>query len=170
MGNIPDEELIEMSEHLHYEIQMLVDTSRTLALLGVNELNGPILQTIRNALVESFAIHTRVLLDFLNSKQTYDTDMIADHYFDDPMEWKKARPKNTPLLESVHSRVGKEIAHLSYNRLKDEYANKEWSTKIAKDVVVTLDKFVCVVPSKRISPSFSEYINRLSKSDFWADV
>jgi len=165
-----EKKIIEMTDHLLYEVQMLINSSLALASLKINENNGPLLITIRNALVESFAIHARILLDFLYSKREKETDMIADDFFDELDKWRKVRPKKTPLLKIIHRRVGKEIVHLSYNRLKDETGNRKWSIQIAKDIVAVLDKFVCVVPSNRIGNKFSKYINYLSKSDVWTGI
>ena len=81
-------ELGRVSEHLHYEVQMLL----------VSEITGQ--GTLHNALVESFAIHVRNMLDFLwpdKPKRKSDWVIAAD-FFPSPSDWEKLRPKISQLL------------------------------------------------------------------------
>lgn len=117
-------------EHLWYEVWMLSRlTDRLLAALqhdtaaGKRDLGWLDLET-RNAQVEAFAIHARGLLDFfyppLSRKRD---DALALHYVE-PVLWKPPPP--TPALELIRGRVGKEIAHLTYGRLKVTEEAKKW--------------------------------------------
>jgi len=64
-------ELKEVSEHLHYEVCMLTSLARGIASGIAGQ--GPIL----NALLESFVVHVRVLMDFLYNKSPKPDDVIA---------------------------------------------------------------------------------------------
>ena len=65
--------LIAASDHLWYEIWMFCNLVRHL------EADREIDQVSNNALVESFAIHTRILIDFFGSshKCMHDSGMIS---------------------------------------------------------------------------------------------
>jgi hypothetical protein len=121
-----DEELVAVSEHLLYEIQMLFGTARTMATSIIGD--GKDFQTwsIRNAMVESFTVHTRILLDFLYPSKMGRDDVIADDFFDNPSTWVGQRPAESALLTEIHRRVGKEIAHLTYARLDVTPETKPW--------------------------------------------
>jgi hypothetical protein len=65
----------------------------------------------RNALVEPFTLHFRVLYDFLWADPRRD-DVSARHWFPDG-HW-EAKP--TDALREARRRTNKEIAHLTYTR------------------------------------------------------
>jgi hypothetical protein len=76
----------------------------------------------RNAQVESFAIHVRSLLDFLYDVRGKSTDAVASDYI--PAGW--TPPDKPASLDPVKSRVGKEIAHPSYNRIGLTDVTRQW--------------------------------------------
>lgn len=124
-----------MSKHLHYELWMVT----TLA----NELIGGQIGTpTHNARLESFLVHVRILTDFLFSKRGTKCDMIADDFFHDPLVWKRARGKMSKILD-IHSRVGKEIVHLSHERAeRTTPATKVWNfAAIATEIIRVMDIF-----------------------------
>jgi hypothetical protein len=83
--------------------------------------------TFANALIESFVIHVRCVLDFLYApKNRRDDDVIAQDYFDDPTEWENLRPPMSANLEKARDRAGKEMAHLTYARLDVTPEAKPW--------------------------------------------
>ena len=72
-----------------------------------------------NALLESWAVHSRVLREFLfsdsgNARRDGD-DVLAQDLFNDD-EWESIRRRPGAALSKVSARVGKEIAHLTYTR------------------------------------------------------
>ena len=80
-------EMAATSNHLFYEIDMLIETGRELA----SSMEG---QTtiLKNATLESFTLHARVLLDFLYlDKPRRKDDVIASHFLEDSDQWKKVR-------------------------------------------------------------------------------
>ena len=81
----PPEELVETSRHVLYEVHMLEVTASAIA----SEVYKG--EMLNNALVESFLIHARNLIDFLFSEGRYDTDVLAVHFLDDPDRWESQR-------------------------------------------------------------------------------
>ena len=148
----PDE-LRRVSEHLHYEVQMLLGSAQALA--SETTADG----TLRNALVESFAIHFRNMLDFLwpdKPKRKSDWVIAAD-FFPSPSDWEKLRPEiSQPLLDS-RVRAAKEIAHLTYARLAVEPEEKDWDVRqIANEVTRVVETFIRHVPMQFLGPKCTE--------------
>ncbi len=87
-------ELRRVSEHLHYEMQMLPGSAQGL----VSEITGQ--GTLHNALVESFAIHVRNMLDFLwpDKPKRKSEWVIAADVFPSPSDWEKLRPRSPNCL------------------------------------------------------------------------
>lgn len=140
------EVLRDTSELVYYEYWMLNSLAQSLAsgIFGESALN--------NAALESFTIHARVLLDFLYAQNPHLDDVIAEDYFDEPMQWRKVRSKKTATLNIVHLRVGKEVAHLSYERLDVTAEAKRWEfTQIANDINYTFSIFLRNVDEIRLA-------------------
>src|SRR2546426_9248846 len=100
------------SEHLHYEAWMFTTLARALAT-GVFGQGA-----IANAILESFTVHARALLDFLYAEHPWSDDIIAEDFFTTPEQWVSVRGDMPPSLQEVNRRVGKEISHLTYARSK----------------------------------------------------
>ena len=139
-------ELIEASGHLHYEYSMFIG----LANIQATGVFGK--SIINNALLESFTIHSRILLDFLYSNKPREDDVIAEDFLDDDY-WVLNRPQKTKTLESIHFRVGKEVAHLTYARHEVTPETKQWHfIEIANDVISIFAKFIEMVPPEKLDP------------------
>src|SRR4051812_11520484 len=129
-------QLRDASEHLHYEFWMFVTLSRALAISVFGQ------GAIRNAILESFTVHARVLLDFLYAEKPQADDVIADDFFTDPETWRQIRGDMAPALQKVNRRVGKEIAHLTYARLEVTPEIKGWSfLEIASAIEALVTRF-----------------------------
>ena len=99
---------------------------------------------LQNALLESFVIHYRALLDFFYANPRRD-DVSANHYFDSVDGWPKLRPPETEVLKTSRKRAGKEIAHLTYARLDVTPETKGWRFRqITEDLnrVIHLQDFL----------------------------
>ena len=121
MARREKDELIKASEHLTYEYSMLLAVTEALSAGRV--LN----QFLKNALLESFAIHFRALVDFLYPPaNARSDDMAAEDFFDDQTRWSEMRPTISPILDRGRRRAHKEIAHLTYARLTVTKSEKEW--------------------------------------------
>ncbi|MGC9967908.1 MAG: hypothetical protein ABSE08_21200 [Syntrophobacteraceae bacterium] len=120
---------------------------------------------INNALLESFTIHTRILLDFLYAASPKKDDVIAEDFFDDPAKWCNKRPQKSEKV-LVHRRVGKEIAHLTYARQKVTQETKPWAfIEIANEVNRCLQLFLDLLPLELLGQSWDEYKSQRDTKD-----
>jgi hypothetical protein len=114
------------NDHLIYEIGMVAGlVSRferfasllpTLDPATATATEREILDLVgRNADIESFAIHARVLIDFLYGTATRGTCFARD-FFPELSGWGMVQPEKARVLRDIRERTGTEVAHLSYNR------------------------------------------------------
>jgi hypothetical protein len=142
------DELRAASEHLHYEIEMLDYTAKALARTSVSNL--------RNALLESFTIHARSLLDVFFPSGAEENDVLAEQYFDDPMTWKMARGRKPDF--DVRANVGTQIAHLSYERLGIGPEAKNWPvSQIHADLMRVVRAFEETAARERLSSTWQDF-------------
>jgi hypothetical protein len=115
------EDLKKVSEHLSYEIRMLTSTANGL----ISEItNG---SSLHNALLESFTIHARCLVDFLYPiANPRSDDVVAEDF---APNWRAVRPPKPPVLNKLNLEVGKQIAHLTYRRISVTEEAKGWKFK-----------------------------------------
>ena len=149
------EKLREISDHLHYEVWMLVSLAKGMAsgILG----QGP----IANAVLESFIIHIRAVTNFLYAKEPQVDDAIAEDFFDTPEEWTKIRPALSKLLSQAKRRAGKEVAHLTYARLDVIPERKPWPfVQISDEISLVIKAFLENVPKNRLGSKWSPPIGR----------
>lgn len=110
-----DDELRRLSKHLAYEVEMVCWQAHYMAQALIDKVGKDLPHQAvpaRNALVEAFTLHVRVVSDFLyRPKPRYPTDAVAWDYVSD-----SEPPRKGTLLKEVDQRVGPEIAHLSYTR------------------------------------------------------
>jgi len=123
-------------------------------------------RVVNNALLESFAIHARTLLDFLcTDEPRYEDDVVAQDFFATPEQWANARSAETKALERVHGRVAKEVAHLTYARLDVTPEAKGWPfMDIAKDINTVMDEFLGMLPDDLLGPRWVEYRKERGKA------
>lgn len=142
-----ENELIEISKHLYYEFSMFIGLTNEM-------IKGYPPGLMNNALLESFTVHVRNLIDFLYPKENSgNDDVIAEHFFENPNDWLEIRPEITPLLIEAKKRTNKELAHLTYTRLKISPEQKVWAFRdIAIDMVNCFDVFITNV-SRNLLPS-----------------
>ncbi len=108
------------NEHLAYEIYMLF---------------GSIQQTVasdllrRNQRVESIALHSRVLIEFLfpECRRSHEDDVTAEDFIpqSDLCRWRNERG-DFSSLQGVRARADKEAAHLTVARIAGASETKEW--------------------------------------------
>lgn len=64
--SLNDDQLKEYSNHhLKYELDMLIWTTGILSTLGAVKKQSPIPMTLNNAIINSYSMHARNLIDFL---------------------------------------------------------------------------------------------------------
>ena len=127
------EELKNALESLKYEVWMLWSLANILTIDNQGE------GVIHNALVESFLIHARILIEFLYKNQPYKDTVRASQYFTSDSPWKSIRPQKTKLLEKTEKDAHKHLAHLTYTRSQGK---RRWPhIKIANDIKAVLQVF-----------------------------
>ncbi len=141
-------ELRALSEHLLYEIEMLFRAGGWLSSDGLP-------WEIEMALLESFTVHARALIDFLwRDSSRHQDDGFAAHYFE-PEEWAKLRRPMEPTLNGIRDRVGEEIVHLSYARMRLPEDVKGWEfDQISASIGRCLRLFLEHVEPRLLIPDF----------------
>lgn len=145
-----EKELQDVSVHLLYEVNMFLGLSRALGydLFGKGVLT--------NSLLEAYIIHARVLLFFLFSENPQPDDVIAEDFLNSKIDWKKIIELKSDNLKHVQKRVGKEIAHLTYSRLKITPDSKAWNIiNITNEIVMLINNFLEFVPKNNLAPSWN---------------
>jgi hypothetical protein len=167
------EELLEYAdEHLFYEIWMASEMTKRLrrhaALFerGLSvERDGKLASELldppgRNADIESFATHVRVLVQFLYPHKPKPSDIVAAAYFDRESDWSAIRPKRPQTLLKANERVPVEIGHLGFGRVRRK--NKEWPyDAIWADLATVVGVFIDNVPSHSVSAEFRKEVKAL---------
>ncbi len=76
------------------------------------------------------------LIAFLYPENPKTDDAIAEDFIDDPAVWHSKRPPLSELLKTVHPRVRKEVAHLTYARARITSEQRQWPfVRIAVEIV-----------------------------------
>jgi len=147
------EELTGVSDHLFYEFLMFINMAEEMALGKY-----PRGATVSNALIEAFTIHVRILLDFLYGEKKRPDDAVAGDFFPTQDTWLEIRPPMVSNLNNVSKRVGKEVVHLTYSRLKVTPNTKPWHfVDITKGMLKVFDKFLENVPREFLHNSWNQY-------------
>jgi hypothetical protein len=138
-------ELGEMARrHLTYEIKMLRETAAALRGEGI----GP--RSFRNALLETFLIHYRNLLDFFyaDQRRSLSHDVRAADYVIDPKRWRERRPHMDKEATSNRERVNAQLAHLTYRRLR--YNQRNWADRrMIQQIEALIESFAEQLPARR---------------------
>lgn len=151
------EELRGSSNHLWYEIWMYQSLVAGMGsgIAGVGVIN--------NTLLEAFAIHVRVLIHFFYSVNPKKDDVVAEHFFEDSQDWKRQIPPKTEILKAAKKRADKEVAHLTYSRLKVAPEKKPWNfMEISNDLQVVVSKFIKLCPRDILGDRWENTVSALN--------
>ncbi|MBW2044329.1 MAG: hypothetical protein JRI96_05510 [Deltaproteobacteria bacterium] len=144
--------LERISHHLWYEFEMFLALTQELS-------KGYPPSTINNALLESFALHVRNLIDFLYNENPKSDDVCAFDFFLCKEDWLKVRPQITPLLEESKKRANKEASHLTYARINVTLEGKKWYfIKICRDMNRAFEVFVENVNKELLSTDWDNFL------------
>jgi hypothetical protein len=162
--SLADEELLEYADrHIAYEIQMLVWTAGILGTVARAQGQGTLAWACNCAMLESFSIHARNLIDFLYShthKKDRKSDIIAEDYIDG-QTLSQHLPPRTPRLERACDKANKQTAHLTWERIQYEQSGKQWEfIEIGKEIMNVFRSIAPVFPETRISDSFRQLISQ----------
>lgn len=153
------EEAVEEAESQAY-------THTTYAEVSLRGSPGPPLPpenlvVFHNAIIESFTIHARALIDFLyrvpNTRHT--DDIFAEHFFDEPATWISSRPQLSRVeVARIKNRVGKEIAHLTYKRQMVDPVDKPWPiSEIVETIYAAWRTFLELAPRDLVGPDLARH-------------
>lgn len=106
-----------VSEHVAYEIDRLFATH---GILVRGEIQ---LGALHDAVLESFALHLRNLIEFLFDKVKQPDNARAEHFFSDPARWRALVGDKPDDLDKAQIQAHKQISHLTYDRIG---ADKRW--------------------------------------------
>ena len=116
-----DEKLYWFSgQHIAYEIEMCARAAHLVLAFA------PERHSVTNALLESYALHLRNLIEFIYRKPRLD-DVNAIHYVCDREAWIAARGEVPAYLKVVKDRADKQVAHLTKKRFSGDAPEKQWS-------------------------------------------
>jgi hypothetical protein len=151
----PEELRLFARQHLLYEVTMLFQLAQRVVLPPGEHYPA----AVRNAELEAFAIHARLLLGFLHEKpEPKSGDALARHYAD---TW--TPPALTATLSKVPERVGREVAHLSYGRPRLDEEARGWPVEaIAADIGATLKDFVAQADPARLPADVATKVRELT--------
>lgn len=143
------EELKRASWRVLYEYAMLLATSATL------NREQPRATVLENALVESFGVHARGLIEFFSNHEGPKGTDIKAHDYRFVQRW--SAPK-TYKLDGVRERVSKQIAHLTYARLEVEPGEGLWHTeKIVQPIRKWVQGFREAVAPDLLHPAWATF-------------
>lgn len=147
-------ELVGMLEHLGYEVQMLHSTG--LLLIGGFTVSGH----LHNAVLESFAIHCRAIIDFLFPPDSArGDDVTAAKYVADAAAWQQARGNLPSVLLEARKKAHKQIAHLTFTRGVLAQDDKAWRPRL---IVAELERLLGLFRA-HARPEFSDYLWRVGE-------
>src|SRR5262249_26039700 len=108
----------------------------------------------RNALVESFMLHLRHVVDFLVPQQVEPADVIAADFC--PGGWS---PTISLLLEAARLRARQELDGLSTGRISGTFSRRNWDlTPLDAGLRTLLARFVERASPTRLSPKIRTLI------------
>ena len=141
-----DQQLLDYSEeHLLYELHIFRWVAENLpADKGF----------LLSALLESFAIHLRNLIDFFYTPpgKVRDDDLVAADFFDSPSAWDPGAI--TKSLADARERANKEISHITYKRKTATDPSKPWPVAdLFKEIHSVAQKFAAGASSKKLHPN-----------------
>jgi len=146
-----DPQLIDYSgEHLMHELSMLWELAEILPQRKQGTAEYV-------ALLESFAIHLRNLIEFFCFVSEGDY-VRAQDFFDDPSAW-PARSKLTPYLKDALKRASEEVSHLTTGRISGSPPEKAWDTTgLLKEIDATAKDFAAKASAKKLHTKVAEFL------------
>ncbi len=156
------------AEHVTYEFDMFHASA---ALLGDQVVQSCI--PLRYAVIESVAVHTRILLKFFFDAYPRDDDVVAGDFYDDPSAWEAWSKQKAEIgsvdviIDAIENRVNKEVVHLTYYRLGVKPDEKAWrETLLQANIILkqAYQRFMSTVPPGNLDGKVLTERERVLKS------
>jgi hypothetical protein len=138
------EALAWSGEHLLYEFTMLYDTRS----LGGSSAPGGYL---KNAVIESFAIHLRNWIDFFFPANPRPDDVTFRDFLPTDSAWVPTVAMSWSL-QDARERANKEIAHMTAQRYAGADPRKWWDPMWAREVADLMLDFAKHASPARVAP------------------
>jgi hypothetical protein len=149
--------------HVKYEYRMLIVTTGILRAMSGEPPVDDITWAVKNGLLNTFAVHARTLIDFLYSRvdgKDKPTDVIVQDYVDEAVVAQRLAPK-TSLLKDAVFKAGKQVAHLTKERMDYEREGKQWLfMDIALDIASAFRSVAPYVGPTRMSNQLRSTLER----------
>jgi hypothetical protein len=145
------------AEHVWYEIYMFFGMKEMFSPPSmIVAPSGEKVRMVNCALIESFGIHFRNIIDFLYTDDPQPTDVVAADYC---AEWAKLRFPISQELEKARTRANKELAHLTTQRIAGAPQEKNWDfAGLAEKIRPSLHLFVKHARAGALAPKVSQAI------------
>lgn len=129
--------------HLRYEFRMLLATARLILARGLPSNHG-------YALLESWVLHVRNLIDFFYAPKRLDDIVMVEFASDE--DGIGDFPDITTELERARERANKEMAHLTYSRVGKSEADRQWAVGlITVQLIERMKAFADLVADNEIA-------------------
>lgn len=161
---LSDPDLIAYSkEHVQYEISLLVACGH-LSTHQFRSESTDLATVLHNAILESFAIHLRNVVDFLYPGTSVKvTDVLADDFFPQGKR-PVAFPSLPAKLQAARERAHKQVSHLTTGRLTAADPGKVWMpTDLVKETLSVLVEFVRQASPDKLDRSVRDYVLAVSQ-------
>lgn len=164
-----DEQFRDYAEkHLSREVEMLRWTASFLggfhtATLSSGKIAGAMADAFRESSLESFAMHSRNLIDFLYLRNHYgrdrSTDIVIEDYVGDEVVAETLIPI-TENLENAKTKADKLVAHLSKERETFGFYQKAWMySQVVNDLLKALRSVIYEIPGELRSGRFESSVS-----------
>lgn len=121
------------------------------SLAAILAAGGPDQPALASAAREAFAIHLRVVMDFLYVDAPRFDDVVAADFLPAGGDWKRLRPPLTDALSRARARVAREVGRLTYLRLDHAPEATPWAyLDIARDMSTAFGVFLAQVPREKL--------------------
>ncbi len=156
-----EDELKKLSRHVLYEIQVLFGTAEALEV-HTTTLGSELPWLTSMTYLEAFVLHARALEHFIFRDREHrgarEGDGLAVDYFA-PKAWRGLCPPKETTLDPLSTRVGKEVAHITYARTVATEEMKQWRfAQIAGSIGRPLRVFIDNVDPEKVIPDFRDHV------------
>lgn len=135
-------------EHIWYEVRMFFGAGSNAPFD-----HSPQLEVQDDALLESFVLHLRNLVNFFYPpKHIKADDAIAAEHFD---SGEMPSVLLTNMLSTARERANKELSHLTWKRLAGHHAAKGWDfAALMRDMANAIEAFITMASPQKLDPDF----------------
>jgi hypothetical protein len=140
-------------DHLLYEVEMFFRPGHLLMSGQLQTSQPEVAIVLHNAIIESFVLHLRNLLDFFYTPPRK-TDVGATMFYNSghlPPDF----PRESAILHTAHRRAHKEMSHITTERHWEGDPAKVWEFhRLLREVKPLVERFLQTASSARVHPDF----------------